>query len=143
MTTEQKYKVPTNHAILILCGIPGAGKTTLAHRIIEFHKNIRSGHSELVGFFQNMVNVHHICYDAVYEELMMKKMQSPSLSKTLMDFDVSIWHQSRKEAFQRTIEALTTENKKFNVQHFQNKTKKRTELNSDIIFEMIKQADYD
>jgi adenylate kinase family enzyme len=132
MTTETKHKIPSNHAILILCGIPGAGKTTLAHRIMEFHKSAQNDNCEIEGFFQNMMNIYHICYDNLYEELMTKKMQALSPSKTMIEFDVSVWHQSRKEAFQRTVEALTTENQKLNVQYSQNKRRRCTNLSSDI-----------
>jgi hypothetical protein len=97
---------PEKNAILILCGLPGAGKTTLAQKIRSL--SFTPYKNEMEKFFQQKVNVVHICYDEIYDNLLMEKNAQQPKHSQQFEFDAILWHQSRKRAFQCAIDALTT-----------------------------------
>ena len=71
--------------VIVLCGLPAAGKTTLAREIVRHYQG--GGGS---------VRVEHICYDRIYQSHCCGSSSSPSSPSS--SFDPRQWKQSREMA---------------------------------------------
>ena len=73
---------PPGGALCVLCGLPGAGKSTLAAHLLE------SAPRELSRALGRRVRVWHVCFDTVVEALETERGASA--------FDPEIWHDARR-----------------------------------------------
>ena len=76
---------PPPSALLLFCGLPAAGKSTLARRLLI--EGPRLLHEQLEARGVRAVRVWHICFDAVLEAL--------QIERGATDFDPILWRESR------------------------------------------------
>lgn len=69
--------------VLVLCGLPGTGKTSLAREL------------STCSFASQGFVSHHICFDEIYEIVFGTSV-----------FDPANWHASRQEALRRVVRLL-------------------------------------
>lgn len=81
-------------ALALLCGLPAAGKSTLARRVLQ------DGPSELASRCGGggSVRVQHICFDDIHAEL--------QAERGAVGFDPALWRESRERAFAQACAAV-------------------------------------
>ena len=75
--------------IVVLCGLPGSGKTTFSRSFAEAENA-----QQLLQLAGRPVRVWHVCYDRVEEEL-------GGAGQSVLAFDVQNWQESRLVAMQK------------------------------------------
>ena len=75
--------------IVVLCGLPGSGKTTFSRSFAEAEDA-----QQLLQLAGRPVRVWHVCYDRVEEEL-------GGAGQSVLAFDVQNWQESRLVAMQK------------------------------------------
>lgn len=75
-------RLPQYPLLVLFCGIPAAGKTTLSKAILQY--------------WQQFTKVYLVCFDQIEEQ-----------RKGHQAWDANIWHQTRVEAMQQTAALLT------------------------------------
>jgi tRNA uridine 5-carbamoylmethylation protein Kti12 len=85
--TESRPSKPSGALIVVLCGLPAAGKSTLAAVLFE----------QAAKRLQNDVRVIIVSFDAVHEQVVSEQKSDATSAPT---FDPAIWKQSRSKAFE-------------------------------------------
>ena len=85
---SQLVKGMLDSSLLLLCGLPAAGKTTLAHQHLNTMLNITAFHQRgLLREFEG-IDVRVVSFDDVEDEI--------NESET---FNVEKWHEAREKSF--------------------------------------------
>ena len=81
--------------LLLLCGLPGAGKSTFARALVRASEASLPSAPETPTptLFFTATRVHHVCFDKLY---------TARTSRTAASFDRDAWHACRREALQTT-----------------------------------------
>jgi len=84
--------LPTSPFVVVLCGLPGSGKTSLAMEITSSLKNFN-------------FDTNHICFDQIEQ----------SLGNTEINWDVNIWRTTREKVYEQVKELLVENGQKARV----------------------------
>jgi len=86
--------------LLVFCGLPAAGKTTIARRLVQFLQQRDVGERRVTP----AIRVHHVCFDDIEADLIVdSSTETPDSPAT---FEPTIWKAARERAYTQIEELL-------------------------------------
>ena len=99
-------RLPAYACVVVCCGLPGAGKTTLCRQISAFAAGRQSPSDPASTRQQREITVQHISLDAVEEE--QREATFRGVNQEMLTFDPGLWQEARTQAFRRLQQALSS-----------------------------------
>eukprot|EP00242_Pyramimonas_sp_CCMP2087_P015080 CAMPEP_0198219340 /NCGR_PEP_ID=MMETSP1445-20131203/73845_1 /TAXON_ID=36898 /ORGANISM="Pyramimonas sp., Strain CCMP2087" /LENGTH=224 /DNA_ID=CAMNT_0043896717 /DNA_START=55 /DNA_END=726 /DNA_ORIENTATION=- len=89
--------------LLVLCGLPGAGKTSIARKLVEYI-NERNESAEQCA--TPKIIVHHVCFDDIASDYARGSVSGASGHTFSAAFDPTVWKAAREHAYAQIEERL-------------------------------------